>query len=111
MNLIRRNILFVDSSKSVLNLLVSIYSKESQLNTYTASSLSEALSLLERKHIDLVSTELALPDGNGREICRYICKQGREKTKVIILSSGKNLEDKIKSFEAGADDYISKPFH
>ncbi|MCB9790712.1 response regulator transcription factor [Candidatus Nomurabacteria bacterium] len=111
MNFQKKTVLFVDSNKAVLGLLVSIYSSEDRLDIYTASSLSEALSLLERKHFDLVSTELSLPDGNGREICKYASDQAIDKPKVIVLSQGKSIQDRIQSFEAGADDYISKPFH
>lgn len=67
----------------------------------TARPLTEAVSL--------VVLDLMLPDGNGRELLAEMRAQGRA-TPVIVLSSRDSEEDRVDALEAGADDYVTKPF-
>lgn len=73
-----------------------------------ATRASEALARVEENKPDLIILDLGLPDMNGLEVTRRL----REWTTVpIIVLSVRNLEkDKIEALDAGADDYMTKPF-
>ncbi|MDX2282497.1 MAG: response regulator transcription factor [Saprospiraceae bacterium] len=58
---------------------------------------------------DVISSDIIVPGINGLELCRSLRKKGIQ-TPVLILSALGELEDKITGLEAGADDYLTKPF-
>ncbi|HSU27582.1 MAG TPA: response regulator transcription factor [Chitinophagaceae bacterium] len=58
---------------------------------------------------DLIILDINLPGMNGYELCRYI-RSRNEKIPVIMLTALNSINDKIQGFDAGADDYIIKPF-
>ena len=77
----------------------------------TATNGVEALEMVESVNPDLIILDISMPIMDGYEVCRIL--RGNPKTKnipVIMLTSYNALEDKIKGFEAGADDYLTKPF-
>src|SRR5690606_12416010 len=57
----------------------------------------------------LIVLDLMLPDGNGRELIEELRNCGR-RTPIIVLSSRDSEEDRVSALEAGADDYVTKPF-
>ncbi len=59
---------------------------------------------------DLIILDIMLPKVNGLEILKEI-KENDISAKVIMLTAKSELEDKLKGFEIGADDYVTKPFH
>lgn len=67
-----------------------------------------ALGALDREPADLIVLDLGLPDLDGIEVCRRI----REKraTPIIVLSARHVERDKVAALDAGADDYVTKPF-
>lgn len=74
----------------------------------TAAAGAEALELFTRHHPDLVILDLALPDMPGVEVCRRL--RGSADTPILILSVRGAEADKIEALDAGADDYLTKPF-
>ena len=68
-----------------------------------------ALYQLGQFSYDLVILDLNLPDISGHEILRSIRKEGRA-LPVLILTARDSITDKVKNFELGADDYLTKPF-
>ncbi len=76
-----------------------------------ASSGEEALELAPRYRPDLVLLEIVLPGIDGHETCRRIRREpDLQHVKVIMVSSRSDLEDRLRAYEAGADDYLIKPF-
>lgn len=73
-----------------------------------AECLSEALSLLTSHHPDLVLLDLGLPDGDGVEFTRQIREWSS--TPVVVISARGREDDKVTALDAGADDYLTKPF-
>ncbi len=73
----------------------------------TATDLGSARSLTEG--VSLVLLDLMLPDGSGRDLLAEMRASGRT-TPVIVLSSRDSEEDRVEALEAGADDYVTKPF-
>ncbi len=77
----------------------------------TAEDGASALKLLEQEHIDLVLLDVMMPGMDGYEVCKRI--RANPKTTylpVMMLTAQDTVESKIKGFEAGADDYLTKPF-
>lgn len=77
----------------------------------TASALNAkvAADKLNRKEYDLVLLDINLPDGNGYDLCRLM-KPEHPDTMVIFLTANDQESDQIRGYEAGAVDYITKPF-
>ena len=72
-------------------------------------SNSHAEASLRTTHYDLILLDLMLPDGSGIDLLKQVRKSG-EKTPVIILTARDQLSDRINGLNAGADDYLVKPF-
>lgn len=70
---------------------------------------SEALSNLEKNSFDLIILDVNLPDFDGYYICQEFRKQNTQ-TPILMLTAYDELEDKMKGFGMGADDYLTKPF-
>jgi len=67
-----------------------------------------ALELAEQTDPDLVMLDLALPDGDGRDVCRELRR--RSDVPIVMLTARGTEMDKIVGLELGADDYVVKPF-
>lgn len=74
----------------------------------TATTGYAALDAVERSAPDLVVLDLGLPDLDGREVCQRL-RQGRT-TPIIVLSARHDESEKVAALDAGADDYVTKPF-
>jgi len=69
-----------------------------------------AKSLLQSNDFDLLILDVMLPDINGIELCRQI-RHGDNKTPILMLSALDQVQNKVSGLKAGADDYLTKPFH
>src|SRR5689334_8411164 len=67
-----------------------------------------AIALAESEEPDLVMLDLALPDGDGRDVCRELRR--RSDVPIVMLTARGTEMDKIVGLELGADDYVVKPF-
>lgn len=74
----------------------------------TAGTVAEAMGEINRRSFDLILLDLILPDGDGIEMCGRI--RERHRTPIVILSTRRQLEDRVAGLETGADDYIVKPY-
>ena len=104
------NILIVDDTPNNLRLLSKTLIKEGY-QVRCAINGSMALLTIKTKIPDLILLDINMPDIDGFEICQQLKKS--ELTKdipIIFVSALDNIFDKVKAFEAGAVDYISKPF-
>ena len=70
----------------------------------------KALELLGVERYDLVLLDLNLPGKDGMTVLRTLRQSARE-TRVLILSARSEVEDKVAGLDAGANDYLAKPFH
>ncbi|OGU17326.1 MAG: two-component system response regulator [Geobacteraceae bacterium GWC2_53_11] len=76
-----------------------------------ASSGFEALRLLPREHVDLIMTDINMPDINGLELISYLRNNPNYKTiPVFIISTEGSAKDVEKGKLLGADEYVVKPF-
>jgi len=69
-----------------------------------------AIDLLGSERYDLVLLDLNLPGADGMTVLRTLRQTDRE-TRVLILSARSEVADKVKGLDAGANDYLAKPFH
>lgn len=92
-----------------LNKILSSRLKKEGFEVYSALDGQEAYEVLLSKPIDLVVTDVMMPVVDGVALTKKVREVSSE-TPVIMLTALSELEDKVKGFEAGADDYLSKPF-
>jgi len=69
-----------------------------------------ALDLALRNHYDVVVLDLTLPILDGWQVCRELRAQALRHVPVLMLTARDTLDDKLQGFDAGADDYLTKPF-
>lgn len=75
-----------------------------------ASDGRMGLKLIEKNRYDVILLDLTLPDIDGIKLCYQIKQQGSFITPVLMLTARDSLSDKGEGFDAGADDYLTKPF-
>jgi len=106
----KQTILVVDDEKE-LAALVSLHMKMAGFEVLTAANGEKALELSREEKPDLIILDLMLPKIDGWEVCEQLRQDAVTKDiPVIMLTARTQIEDKLKGFEAGADDYVTKPF-
>lgn len=84
--------------------------KSEDFNTYVTDLGEEGLDLAKLYDYDCITLDLNLPDVSGYQVLKRMRDAG-VKTPVIIVSGLAGIQDKVKGLNAGADDYMTKPFH
>lgn len=74
-----------------------------------AGTAEDGFDLAATDNYDLVILDLLLPDGSGTDLLRRL-RQQKHKVPVLVLTARGDLDAKVENFEAGADDYLTKPF-
>ena len=74
-----------------------------------AASGTEALEHLRERQVDLLLLDVRIPDPDGLEVCRRLRHAG-DRTPVLMLTAADTVDDRVAGLEAGADDYLVKPF-
>lgn len=75
----------------------------------TAYTGADGLDYARKGNHDLIICDVILPEYNGMELCRILRKENIQ-TPVLMLTALNSVSDKIEGFDAGADDYLAKPF-
>lgn len=75
-----------------------------------ARNLDAAKTLLKSQHYNLLLLDINLPDGSGYELCEWLRHQQNLDIPVLMLTARDTLDDKLKGFASGTDDYLVKPF-
>ncbi|MEK3914346.1 response regulator transcription factor [Paenibacillus sp. FSL H7-0331] len=101
------NVLIVDDDAEIVE-AVSINLRREGLNVFTASNGLEALEVLERNEIHLILLDVMMPKLDGIQATLKI--RETKNIPILIVSAKTEDADKIVGLNAGADDYISKPF-
>lgn len=101
-------ILVIEDDPDLVEFLKTVL-REHDFFVKTAGKASEALSVVERFEPDLTLLDLGLPDIDGQSLVRDLKKRFPD-SPVIILTAQDDVNAKVKSFDRGADDYITKPF-
>ncbi len=104
-----KNILLVDDDEDLRDALAEQLVLTEEFEVFEAASGSEALTKVKETTHDLVILDIGLPDTDGRELCKLLRKQG-VKCPVIMLTGHDSDADTILGLDAGANDYVTKPF-
>ncbi len=100
-------VLVVDDDKDVLAVLTRALERDGHSIT-AARSIAEARRAFQTG-IDLLVLDLGLPDGSGLELCREL-RRGESAIPILILTARTQVELRVQGLDAGADDYLTKPF-
>ncbi len=103
------NILVVDDEAPLRETLTRSFSREGH-HVQSVANGQEAIERAGREHYDIVLLDVALgPGPNGYEVCRTL-RERRNVVPIIMLTALDSEADAVQGLEAGADDYVTKPF-
>jgi CheY-like chemotaxis protein/HPt (histidine-containing phosphotransfer) domain-containing protein len=110
MNLPASRVLLIEDDPKMPEVLAALLS-EDKIALSTASNAAAALSLVRREPFDLILLDLGLPDTDGFELLKQFKEFPETRTApVIVLTAWNGTKDKLRGFELGAVDYVTKPF-
>lgn len=105
-----KKIVIVDDYEESCKLLAEILSSTYECS-YTSDSTS-AVQLINEKRPDLILLDYKMPGVMGVDVCRMVREsETTRSTPIIFVSGAATIDERIKAFETGADDFICKPFH
>ena len=102
-----KTILVVDDDENICRLL-KMYLANEGFQILVAYDGSKALEYVEKEKIDLIILDVMMPVMDGWDVCKAVRKTST--VPIIMLTARDMLDDKLQGFEAGADDYMVKPF-
>ena len=106
----KASILLVEDNKMQADIIRVFLEK----NGYDVSWVEDGMSAFKAartQKVDIVLLDLVLPDIDGNEVCRWLkLDQSTRGIPIIMLTAKHSVDDKVASLEAGADDYLPKPF-
>ncbi|MGI4977388.1 MAG: response regulator transcription factor [Janthinobacterium lividum] len=106
-----RPVLIVDDDRTLREELVNQLQQDGEFMASEASSLAEASALVAAQgaRFDALILDVGLPDGDGRDLCADLRRQG-QRMPIIMLTGSDNEADVVRGLDSGANDYIAKPF-
>jgi DNA-binding response OmpR family regulator len=104
-----RRILIVDDDTDMRDALVEQLALHEEFEAVAAENGTKGVQAAKAGHVDLVIMDVGLPDVDGREAVRILRKNGF-KAPIIMLTGHDTDSDTILGLEAGANDYVAKPF-
>lgn len=97
----------VEDDQQIADLLIRFFD-DSDFDISHVILPSQALSMIERYHFDVIILDLTLPEMDGLELCKKISKLST--APIIISSARSDINDKLNALEYGAEDYLAKPY-
>ncbi len=104
-----KKILMVDDEEDLREALADQLVMTDEFDVFEAGTGAEGLKKAKETLYDLIVLDVGLPDMDGRELCRLMRKQG-VKAPILMLTGHTTDSDTILGLDAGANDYVSKPF-
>ena len=101
-------VLIVEDDRSLLQAVAAVFEEE-RYQVDRASTGDEGLALARQGIYDLVVLDIMLPGLSGLDIIRDLRKKGMS-TPILLLTARDTVEDRVRGLDAGADDYLVKPF-
>src|SRR5690242_3406087 len=95
---------------TVVRDVVRRYLERDGMDVSIAHDGNEALRLLDTEQIDVAVLDVMMPGSDGLSLCRDLRREGDFSMPVILLTALGEEDDRIAGLEAGADDYLTKPF-
>lgn len=110
-NAVNGCVLIVDDTPDNLLFLSTVLTKHGY-KTYTAQSGARALAAVNEFPIDLILLDVSMPEMNGFDVCKILKATERlREIPVIFISALAETDNKLRGFEVGGVDYVTKPFH
>jgi DNA-binding response OmpR family regulator len=104
-----RKILIIDDDEDLREQLAEQLSLHEEFETLSAPTATAGIEMTKTGHVDLILLDVSLPDMDGREACKKLRKSGF-KSPIVMLTGQDSDSDQILGLDAGANDYITKPF-
>ena len=104
-----RKILIIDDDEDLREQLAEQLALHEEFETSTAPTATAGIEAAKSSHVDLILLDVSLPDMDGREACKKLRKIGF-KSPIVMLTGQDSDSDQILGLDAGANDYITKPF-
>lgn len=104
-----RRILVVEDDDALRKSLSEQLQLHEEFATIEAATAAEALEVVKDDNFDAILLDVGLPDMDGREVCR-IMRRGGVTAPIIMLTGADTDADTILGLDAGANDYVTKPF-
>lgn len=106
-----KSILIVEDSATTRAMIRALLEDAGDFETVEAGTGFDALKKLPTQGFDLIITDINMPDINGLELINFVKNDPRyEKIPLIIVSTEKSEEDRIRGLSLGASAYVTKPF-
>lgn len=105
----QQSILLVEDDDALADVLAEQLALHDEFILSRAESAAEALQLTQREKFDMILLDVGLPDQDGRETCK-IMRKNKVTAPVIMLTGAASDADMILGLDAGANDYVTKPF-
>jgi DNA-binding response OmpR family regulator len=106
----RKTILVIDDEQDLREDLVEQLGVGDEFAAAQAATGEEGLSVAQEVRPDLIVLDVNLPDLDGREVCRRL-KAAGVRAPVVMLTAAASAEDTVEGLDAGANAYVTKPFH
>lgn len=103
----KRNLLIVEDDPDIRRLLI-IYFRDEDFNILEAETGEDAIRIFKKEKVDIVILDIMLPELDGLRVCEVL--RETSDVPVIMLTAKSQEEDKLRGFEYGADEYVTKPF-
>lgn len=104
-----KKILLVDDDDVLRQSLEEQLQLHEEFVTSACANASDGIELAKQEHYDVILLDVGLPDMDGREACRLMRRNG-VKSPIIMLTAADSDADTILGLDAGANDYVTKPF-
>ena len=102
-------ILIVEDNKDIAEMMYAFFENRDFIMDYALDGRT-ALNLVEQNQYDVIVLDLMLPDIDGINICKRFRDEMNVATPILMLTARDTLQDKVAGLDAGADDYLVKPF-
>ena len=102
-------ILLIEDNRGIAEMVGEYLERRGYGIDYATDGLT-GLRLATNNSYDVIVLDLMLPGMDGIDLCRRLRNEAKKSTPVLMLTARDTLDDKLRGFEAGADDYLTKPF-
>jgi len=105
----RRKILVVDDDQDLVELITDVLERDGRFETRSVNNGFDAGMMVKDYRPDLIVLDVMLPDINGKEVCQRV-RSDSTMDPVLLLTARDTVDDRVRGLDAGADDYVVKPF-
>jgi len=104
-----KNLLLIDDDEALIEMLVEQLQLHEEFQVTVANTAAEGLKVAKQDYFEVILLDVGLPDMDGRDACKLMRKNG-VRSPIIMLTGADTDADTILGLDAGANDYVTKPF-